>query len=228
MEREQQSKGHSPTGDHRGRDKSGHRKKGTKQGALTSWRSQREGQGRTWKESNQARGTHFLETTEGGEVRTWKESDQARGTHFLETTEGGGQVKTQKESDQARGTHILEITEGGTSQDMERKQLNKGNSLSGDHRGRDKSGHGKKATKQGALTNWRQQREGQSGHGKKRVRDHKTRDEEGNTDPILVVTFFQQQVTIQMMVLQLTQIDGKAIMHVFITASVLPFPCSKS
>ena len=79
-------------------------------------------------------------------------------------------------------------------------------------------------TKQGTLTNWRQQREGH----KERVGDHKTRDKEGNTDPILVVTFSQQQVTIQMTVLQLTQIDGKAAMHVFITFSVLPFPCSKS
>jgi len=58
--------GHSHPGDHRGRDKSGHRKKVTKQGALTNWRPQKEGQVRTWKESNQARGTYTLETTEGG------------------------------------------------------------------------------------------------------------------------------------------------------------------
>ena len=31
----------------------------------------------------------------------------------------------------------------------------KGHSLSGDGRGRDKSGHRKRVTKQGALTNWR-------------------------------------------------------------------------
>ena len=42
IERKQPSKGHSPTGDHRGIDKSGHRKK----------------------ESNQVRGTHPLKTTE--------------------------------------------------------------------------------------------------------------------------------------------------------------------
>ena len=35
------------------------------EGALTSWRLQKEGQVRTWKESNQASVTHFLETTEG-------------------------------------------------------------------------------------------------------------------------------------------------------------------
>jgi len=78
-----------------------------------------------------------------------------------------GQVKTWKESDQARGTHQLETTEGGTSQDTEKKGPSKGHSLPGDHRERVKAGHGKKATKQGALTSWRPQREGKSGHGKK-------------------------------------------------------------
>jgi len=43
MERKQPSKGHSLPGESRGRDKSGHRKKElTGQGALTSWRQQRE------------------------------------------------------------------------------------------------------------------------------------------------------------------------------------------
>jgi len=86
----------------------------TKQGALTSWRWQREGQVRTWKESNQA-----------------------------------------------RGTHSLEIAEGGTSQDTERKQLSKGYSPTGDRKWRDKSRHRKKESKQGALTDWRQERQGQ-------------------------------------------------------------------
>jgi len=113
-ERKQPSKAHSLPGDSRGRDKLGHRKKVTKQGALTSWRWQSEGQ-----------------------VRTRKESDQARHTHFLETAEGG------------------------TSQDTETKQPSKVHSQTGDGRGRDKSGHGNKATKQGALTDWRRQREGQ-------------------------------------------------------------------
>ena len=54
------------------------------------------------------------------------------------------------------------MAEVGTSQDTERKQPSKGHSLSGDSRGRDKSGHRKKATEQGALTSWRWQREGQS------------------------------------------------------------------
>ena len=49
--------------------------------------------------------------------------------------------------EQERGTHFLEIAEGGTSQDMERKQPSKVHSQTEDHRGRDKSEHGKKATK---------------------------------------------------------------------------------
>ena len=38
----------------------------TEQGTLTPWRPQREEQVRTQKESNQTRGTHKLEITEGG------------------------------------------------------------------------------------------------------------------------------------------------------------------
>jgi len=59
--------------DHRGWDKSGHRKNATKQRALTNWRWQTEGQVRTWKETDQARGTHFLEMAEG-----WTSQDTER------------------------------------------------------------------------------------------------------------------------------------------------------
>jgi len=48
----------------RGKDKSGYRMKATEPEALTFWRPQREAQVRRWKESNWARGTHSLETTE--------------------------------------------------------------------------------------------------------------------------------------------------------------------
>ena len=43
-----------------------HRKKATKQEALTSWRPQSSIVVRTQKESDKARSTHILETTEGG------------------------------------------------------------------------------------------------------------------------------------------------------------------
>ena len=81
----------------------------------------------------------------------------------------------------------------------------KGHSQTRDGRGRDKSGQRKK----------------------KRMRNYKIRDKEGKTDLILIVTFFQRQVTIHVMVLQLTQSNGKATMHFCITTSVL-LPCTTS
>jgi len=59
-----------------------------------------------------------------------------------------------------RNTDWLENAEGGTSQDTEGNQLRVGKSLSGDGRG-ETSGHRKKMTEQGALTNWRWQGKGQ-------------------------------------------------------------------
>jgi hypothetical protein len=47
------------------------------------------------------------------------------------------------EIDRARGTHFLETVEGRTNQNTERRRPSEGDSLPGDHRGRDKSG-GKK------------------------------------------------------------------------------------
>ena len=60
-ERRRLSETHSLTGDNKGRNLSGHGKE-TGQGALTTWRQQREELVRTRKESNWARGTHFLDT----------------------------------------------------------------------------------------------------------------------------------------------------------------------
>jgi hypothetical protein len=57
-----------------------------------------------------------------------------------------GKVRTQKESDRTRGAHFLKTREGGTHQDTKKKGLSERYSLSGPHRGRDKSGHGKKVT----------------------------------------------------------------------------------
>src|SRR6266850_805142 len=83
-----------------------------------------------------------------------------------------GQVRTWKESEQARGTHKLESTDGETIQEMERIQPSKGHSPTGECRQMDKSGvsgHGKNTTKQGALTNWRVQTDGQVRTWKKSV-----------------------------------------------------------
>ena len=64
-ERNRLSDAHSQTGDSKRKDLSGHGKKLAKQGALTPWGWQREGLVRARKETNRARGTHFLETAEG-------------------------------------------------------------------------------------------------------------------------------------------------------------------
>ena len=172
VEGKQPSKEHSLPGDHRGRDLSGHGKKVTKQGALTSWRPQREELVRIQKEINQARGTHSLETTEGGTCQDTERRQPSKGHlhtrdhrgrdlsgHRKKATKQGaltcwrpqreGLVRIQKESNQERGTHCLETTEGGTCQDTERKQPSKGHSPTGDHRGRDLSAYEKKATKRG-------------------------------------------------------------------------------
>src|SRR5947208_2050200 len=64
-ERNRPSEVHSRTGDGRGRDLSGHTKKPTERGSLTSWRWQREGLVRTRKETDRASHTHHLEMAEG-------------------------------------------------------------------------------------------------------------------------------------------------------------------
>src|SRR6266850_45692 len=98
---------------------------------------------RTWKESKQARGTHFLKSTdqqtsqdmkriqanEGHSLpgeRRWMDKLEHRKnlsncralTNWRVQTHG--QVRTWKGSEQARGTHQLESMGGWTSQDMER------------------------------------------------------------------------------------------------------------
>ena len=116
MERKQLSKEHSQTGDGRGRDKSGHGGKATGQGALTFWRWQRrasqdmermqpskehsqtkwkrEGQVRTQKECNQARGPHQLEIAKGGTSQDWKESNREQGALTSWRWQREGQVRT--------------------------------------------------------------------------------------------------------------------------------------
>ena len=69
------SEGYPPAGDGRGRDLSGHEKNTTERGGLTSCGQPREGFVRTRKASDQAWGTHYLETEREGLVRTRKESD---------------------------------------------------------------------------------------------------------------------------------------------------------
>jgi hypothetical protein len=60
----QGSEGHSRPEEHKGRGKSGRLKGERERGALTSWKAQREGQVRTTKGREHARGTHFLDSAE--------------------------------------------------------------------------------------------------------------------------------------------------------------------
>jgi len=108
-------------------------------------------------------------------LRIRKEIDRPRGAHILETTEGrSGQNTEQKRP--SEDTDQLERAEGGTSQNTERKQLSKGHSPTRDGRGKDKSGHGKKAVGQGVLTPWRRKRDRQVRARKEsnevRIEDH--------------------------------------------------------
>ena len=73
MERIWASEGYSPTIEYRWVDKLGHKKNTSKQGALTNWRAQMDGQVRTWLESEQVKDTHFLESTE-----EWTSKDTKR------------------------------------------------------------------------------------------------------------------------------------------------------
>ena len=185
---------------------SGHGKKPIDRGALTSWRRQRDRPVKTQKETDQPRHTHSLETAEGG---TYQVTERNRPTEAHSLTGDGrerdlsghrkkptnrgtltfwrwrreGPVRTRKETDRPRRTHQLETAEEGTCQDTETNPPTEADSLPGDSRGRDLSGHGrnrpteahshpgdgrgrdlsghrKELTDQGALTFWRRQREG--------------------------------------------------------------------
>jgi hypothetical protein len=89
-ESNQLSEGHPQPGDGRGRELSRHGKKPTDREALTSWRQQSEGLVRTWKETDRARGTHCLETAEGG---TCQDTERNR------PTEGNSRPGDGRESD---------------------------------------------------------------------------------------------------------------------------------
>src|SRR6266850_484063 len=139
-----------------------------------------DGQVRTWTESEQVRGTHFLESADGrtsqdtegiqaseghslsGERRRTDKSGHGRnpseqGALTPWKAQTDGQVRTWKEYKRARGTHFLESADGRTSQDMEGIQVSKGHSPTGERRQTDKSGHRRNPSERGALTNWRAQ-----------------------------------------------------------------------
>jgi hypothetical protein len=91
------------------------------------------------KESNRARGTHFLESAERRTSENTEEGDKARSIHRLDSEERwtswdmerkrssltswrahiDGQMRTWKESERARGTHSLESAARRISEDTE-------------------------------------------------------------------------------------------------------------
>ena len=129
------SKVHSLPRDSKGRGLSRHRKKPTEQVALTSWRQQREGLVKTWKEIDQAWGTHVLETAERG---TYQDTDRNRPS------------KGHSHPGDSRGRDLLghrkKLTERGVLTAWRRQR-------EGLIRAR------RKPTERGALTLWRRQRE---------------------------------------------------------------------
>jgi len=128
-------------------------------------------------------------------------------------------VRIRKEWEPARGTHVLESPDGKTSQDTDRMQSSERHPRTGEPRWRDKSGHGKNGSQQGALTNWRARTEGQARTPNLGETSMRAQAKKSVRIDILSVTAMQNSV------LQLTQSDGKADMHIFITASVLTMPC---
>ena len=167
-ERNRPTELHSLTGDGRGSDLSGHRKKSTDRGALTSWRRQRERLVRTSKEINRLSPTHELETAEGATCQDTERNrltdvhslpGDGRGSNLSgcrkKSTDRGAltcwrrqreRLVRTNEVDQPRHTHDLETAEGATCQDTERNRLTEPHSLPGDGRGSDLSGHRKKST----------------------------------------------------------------------------------
>ena len=125
--------------------------------ALTNWRQHREAQVRT-EESDQATGTHILEMAPGGTKSGHEKEATERRALTSCRPRRDGQVRTQNGIDRVRGTHQLETALGRTSQDTGRQRLSEGYSHPEDRIGRNNSGHRKKATERGALTNWRPHR----------------------------------------------------------------------
>src|SRR6267142_268650 len=129
---------HSHPEEYRGRDKSGHGNKQSMQGAPTFWRVQRERQVRTQKQTEQARGTHQLESAEGETSQDTETNRASKGHSPTGECRGRDKSGHRNKPSKQRGTHSLESAKGETSQDTETNRASKGHSPSGDRKGRDK------------------------------------------------------------------------------------------
>jgi hypothetical protein len=88
------SEAHSQTGHGRRRDLSGHGNKPTERGPLTNWRRQKEGPVRTRKEIDRVRGTHILETAEGGTCQDTETNRSSEGHSLSGDGRGRDFVRT--------------------------------------------------------------------------------------------------------------------------------------
>jgi hypothetical protein len=98
--RKRESDGHSRTVERRRTDNSGHQDKAREGGALTNYRAQmRDKSGRQDNARERGALTSCRAQTEG-QVRTLRESERARGTNFLSRADGGviQDTKTKRES----------------------------------------------------------------------------------------------------------------------------------
>src|SRR6267142_314793 len=113
MKTNRASEWHSQTGECRGRDKSGHGNTQPAKGTHILETSQ------GTKKTRESESTHSpgLDSAEGGTSQQ-KQIEQAGGTHFLESAEEG-HVRKWKQTERSRGTHPLESTGGETSQDTD-------------------------------------------------------------------------------------------------------------
>jgi hypothetical protein len=85
--------------------------------------------------------THKVETSLFPEIKG------LRGTHGLQSEGGGGgRDQNTEKRESASGTHGLQSTSRGTSHDTETIRVSERHSHSGEHIGRDKSGHGKNSS----------------------------------------------------------------------------------
>ena len=174
---------HTPTGDGKQSDLSGHRNNPTDRGPLTFWRRQTERLVRTPKQSDQLTPTHELETADRA---TCKDTERIRPTEAHSRTGDGRQsdlsghrnnltdrgpltfwrrhterlVMPPKQSYRPRPTHQLETADRATCQDTETIRPTEAHSHPGDSRQSHLSGHRNNPTDRGPLTLWRRQTEG--------------------------------------------------------------------
>ena len=129
---------HSLSGDDRRSNLSGHRKKLSEQGTLTSWRRKRERLERARNKIDRAKRTHKLET-EGETCQNNERNPSSEAYSHPEGWERERHIKTWKETNRSGRTYWLDKAEGATCQKTKRNRPSQAHSLPGDGRGSDLS-----------------------------------------------------------------------------------------